>query len=52
MEKESGETLKILRTDNGGEFTSSEFEAYLKTKECVMNLPYQSLQNKMVLQSI
>ena len=33
MEKiESGKTLKILRTDNGGEFTSSEFEAYLKTE--------------------
>ena len=30
VEKESGETLKILHTDNGGEFTSSEFEAYLK----------------------
>ena len=30
--KESGETLKILRTDNGGEFTSSEFEAYLKSE--------------------
>ena len=29
MEKESSEMLKILRTDNGGEFTSSEFEAYL-----------------------
>ena len=32
VEKESGETLKILHTDNGGEFTSSEFEAYLKTE--------------------
>ena len=32
VEIESSETLKILRTDNGGEFTSSEFEAYLKTE--------------------
>ena len=30
MEKSLGQSVKILRTDNGGEFTSSEFESYLK----------------------
>lgn len=29
-EKASGRKLKTLRTDNGGEFTSKEFESYLK----------------------
>ena len=31
-EKSSGRKLKTLRTDNGGEFTSTEFENYLKTE--------------------
>ncbi len=30
-EKSSGHELKTLRTDNGGEFTSTEFENYLKS---------------------
>ena len=30
MEKSLGQSVKILRTDNGGEFTSDEFEKYLK----------------------
>ena len=30
VEKSSGRSLKAIRTDNGGEFTSGEFEAYLK----------------------
>ena len=30
IEKSSGETLKILRTDNGGEYKSAEFHNYLK----------------------
>ena len=42
VEKESGETLKILHTDNGGEFTSSEFEAYLKTEGVRHNTPEQN----------
>ena len=29
VEKSLGQSVKILRTDNGGEFTSSEFESYL-----------------------
>ena len=32
IEKESGEALRVLCTDNGGEFTSFEFEAYLITE--------------------
>ena len=32
VEKESSETLNVLRTDNGGEFTSSQFQAYLKAE--------------------
>ena len=30
VEKSLGQSVKILRTDNGGEFTSDEFEKYLK----------------------
>ena len=30
VERSSGHKLKIFRTDNGGEFTSSEFESYLR----------------------
>mgnify|MGYP003740606461 FL=1 len=29
VERETGRSLKCLRTDNGGEYTSKEFEAYL-----------------------
>ena len=32
VEKASGHNLKILRTDNGGEFTSNKFEEYLKSE--------------------
>ena len=31
-EKETGKNLKALRTDTGGDFTSSKFEAYLKSE--------------------
>lgn len=30
VEKSTGRKLKALRTDNGGEYTSAEFEAYLR----------------------
>ena len=29
VEKSSGKKIKILRSDNGGEYTSSEFTAYM-----------------------
>ena len=29
-EKSTGQELKVFRTDNGGEFTSTEFEEYLR----------------------
>ena len=32
VEKASGHDLKILRTDNGGEFTLTKFEEYLKSE--------------------
>ena len=32
VEKASGYDLKILHTDNGGEFTSTKFEEYLKSE--------------------
>ena len=32
VEKSTGRKLKTLRTDNGGEYTSTDFEAYLKTE--------------------
>ena len=30
VENSTGRTIKILRTDNGGEFTSKEFDNYCK----------------------
>ena len=32
VEKSTGRKLKCLRTDNGGEYTSAEFDEYLKTE--------------------
>ena len=32
VEKSSGGKLKVLRSDNGGEYTSAEFEDYLKSE--------------------
>ena len=32
-EKSTGQELKIFRTDNGDEFTSTEFEEYLKKED-------------------
>ena len=32
VEKSSGHKLKVLRTDNGGEYTSLEFEEYLESE--------------------
>ena len=30
VENSTGRTIKCLRTDNGGEFTSKEFDSYCK----------------------
>ena len=32
VEKSSGQKLKVLRTDNGGEYTSAKFETYMKSE--------------------
>ena len=32
VEKTTGRKLKALRTDNGGEYTSTDFKAYLRTE--------------------
>ena len=37
MKYKSEERIRALRTDNGGEYTSSEFEKYLKDKVFVMS---------------
>ena len=36
MEKSSSKKVKALRTDNGGEYTSKEFEEY-PTKHSIRN---------------
>ena len=44
---DSGERIGTLRTDNGGEYTSNEFEDYLKKKGIrkEMTVPYSPQQN-------
>jgi len=47
VELETGNRLKILRSDNGGEYTSRQFEAYL-AKEGIkhqLTVPYTPQQN-------
>jgi transposase InsO family protein len=49
-ENESGRKLRVLRTDNGGEFTSTEFALYY-TDEGIqrhLSMPYSSQQNGVV----
>lgn len=50
IEKSSGKKLKTLRTDNGGEYTSTKFTAYLKA-EGVRHECTPRHRNKMVLPS-
>ncbi len=41
VEKSSGEKIKTLTSDNGGEYTSKEFEDYLKKNvggNCMSNV--------------
>lgn len=47
VEKQTGNKIKVLRTDNGGEFCSQEMENYLKTEGIVHQKtnPYTPEQN-------
>lgn len=47
VEVQSGSTLRILRTDNGGEYTSNEFEEFLQQHGVIhqVTVPYSPQQN-------
>ncbi|GJU49502.1 retrovirus-related pol polyprotein from transposon TNT 1-94 [Tanacetum coccineum] len=47
VEVQSGSTLRILRTDNGGEYTSNEFEYFLWQQGVIhqVTVPYSPQQN-------
>jgi transposase InsO family protein len=49
-EMESGQRLRILRTDQGGEFTSTKFAAYWADRGtgCHLTAPYSPQQNGVV----
>ena len=47
VEKETGMTIKCLRTDNEGEFTSLEFEKYCKEVGLKGIKPWYTLLGKM-----
>ncbi|CAI7805543.1 unnamed protein product [Closterium sp. NIES-53] len=46
-ERQSGKQLKVLRTDNGGEFVNAEFNSFLRTKGILRQLtvPYTPQHN-------
>ncbi|HEV7735754.1 MAG TPA: DDE-type integrase/transposase/recombinase, partial [Chlamydiales bacterium] len=48
VEVESGHRVKILRTDNGGEYTSTDFERHLRETGIIHQLtaPYSSFENR------
>jgi transposase InsO family protein len=50
VEVETGRRLRVLRTDNGGEFTSVEFEMYYAEHgiERQHTAPYTPQQNSVV----
>jgi len=50
VEVETGRHLRVLRTDNGGEFTSIEFESYCADRgvERQHTAPYTHQQNGVV----
>jgi transposase InsO family protein len=50
VEVETGRHLRVLRTDNGGEFTSVEFKMYYAKHDVERQhtVPYTSQQNGMV----
>ncbi|GJU62276.1 retrovirus-related pol polyprotein from transposon TNT 1-94 [Tanacetum coccineum] len=47
VEVQSGSTLRFLRTDNGGEYTSNEFEDFLRQQGVIhqVTVPYSPQQN-------
>ncbi|KAK2392639.1 putative mitochondrial protein [Trifolium repens] len=47
VEKQSGKSIKVLRTDGGGEYTSTEFENYCKEKGIIheVTAPYTPQHN-------
>ena len=47
MEKSSGEKIKTLHSDNGGEYSSKEFEDYLKRIVFAMSALFLKQQSKM-----
>ena len=51
VEKRTGRTIKCLRTDNGGEFTSLEFEKYCKGEGLSDTKLMYTLLSKMALQN-
>ena len=48
MENQKGRNVKFLRSDNGGEYTSSEFKEYLTSDdiEHQLSIPERSEQNR------
>ncbi|KAI4353269.1 hypothetical protein L6164_002232 [Bauhinia variegata] len=50
VENESGFTIKALRNDRGGEFTSMEFNKFCETNgiRCFLTVPYSPQQNGVV----
>jgi transposase InsO family protein len=47
---ECGRKLRVLRTDNGGEFTAAEFMSYCTDEgvQCHYSMPYSPQQNGVV----
>ena len=47
MENQKGRKVKVLRSNNGGEYTSTEFKAYLAGKgiEHQLSISWRSKQN-------
>jgi transposase InsO family protein len=52
VEKQTGKKIKVLRLDNGGEYTSKEFKGFCKEARIKRELivPYNPQQNEVVQQ--
>ena len=48
VEKQFNKSVKILQSDNGGEYTSNEFQSFLKSEEIKHEKLFQKHQNKTV----